>query len=366
MARATDMMGNVRTDEVSIIINASAPLLILINPENGTVTGDPVITVSGFVKVGALVKVNGEVATVTNGTFNQETGLIDGPNAINVEVKFNGDETKATRTVFLDREPPEIIILRPEAGAYMNSSLITVAVHTNEEATVYVLGEKAAFIEGEYITSVSLSEGLNSIQITARDVAGNVNTVFIVVGLDTVPPQLTVLEPIEPVLVTKKKTMVIKGTCEAGANLTINGEPVIVEENGTFVALVKLKVGENSYVIVATDEAGNTQVMEVMAKRKYVEDNSWVSWLLVFAIIAAAVSDGAIIYYFKKIGPKKIKAKEEEEEESEEPEEKAVVPKPRLMTRQRPSTEQYVDEVEFEEVSMDELEEDEIEIEKAE
>ncbi len=71
---------------------------------------------------------------------------------------------------------------------------------------------------------------------------------------DTTPPKLDVQRPTQ-----MGNFFLVQGTTEAGATVTVNGEPVDVGPDGTFKKAVALsREGWNTIVIRATDPAGNT------------------------------------------------------------------------------------------------------------
>jgi len=71
---------------------------------------------------------------------------------------------------------------------------------------------------------------------------------------DTTPPKLEVQRPTQ-----MGNFFLVQGTTEAGATVTVNGEPVDVGADGTFKKAVALsREGWNTIVIRATDPAGNT------------------------------------------------------------------------------------------------------------
>ena len=72
--------------------------------------------------------------------------------------------------------------------------------------------------------------------------------------VDTVPPKLEVAKPTQ-----MGNLILVQGVTEAGATVTVNGEPVEVAADGTFKKAIALhQTGENTLVIRATDPAGNT------------------------------------------------------------------------------------------------------------
>lgn len=81
--------------------------------------------------------------------------------------------------------------------------------------------------------------------------------VVVVVGADTIAPELTVDKPVSP---TNKPTVTITGiaTDNAGVPMVlVNGVEATVGADGKFSAEVTLKEGENEIVVVAKDKSGN-------------------------------------------------------------------------------------------------------------
>jgi hypothetical protein len=74
-----------------------------------------------------------------------------------------------------------------------------------------------------------------------------------VIEEDTEPPFLELTE----IGIVADETINIEGKTEPEASVTINDEEVTVEEDGSFVHEVSLEVGENEFVVIAKDLAGN-------------------------------------------------------------------------------------------------------------
>lgn len=73
-------------------------------------------------------------------------------------------------------------------------------------------------------------------------------------------PALELLEPHSPVIVGSTAT--IRGQAEAGAQLKINGEAVLLDEDGMFTTSFKLHPGINIMQVEATNAAGRTRLLE--------------------------------------------------------------------------------------------------------
>jgi hypothetical protein len=82
---------------------------------------------------------------------------------------------------------------------------------------------------------------------------------------DLVPPELTV----EAINETYNSKATITGKTEPTAKVKINDKEIKVSDDGSFSLEVDLIEGENKFVVIATDPAGNeTKVTKVILKRK--------------------------------------------------------------------------------------------------
>ncbi|HLG85041.1 MAG TPA: Ig-like domain-containing protein [Bradyrhizobium sp.] len=175
----------------------------------------------------------------------------------------------------MDTVPPVVTI--STTGATTNKATQTIAGHvTSTEATpgatvtLYDNGTQVGTAtvggDGSWSSSVSLSEGSNSIVAKDTDAAGNTGASSAVVfTLDTVPPVVTISTT---GATTNKATQTIAGhvtSTEAtpGATVTLydNGTQVgtaTVGSDGSWSSSVSLSEGSNSIVAKDTDAAGNT------------------------------------------------------------------------------------------------------------
>ncbi|WP_127114655.1 FecR domain-containing protein [Shimia sediminis] len=74
--------------------------------------------------------------------------------------------------------------------------------------------------------------------------------------IDTTPPFLTLLAPGDGIIV-EEASIDILGASEDGVTLTLNGQNVPVASDGGFLVNLPLQPGMNTYVLTATDRAGN-------------------------------------------------------------------------------------------------------------
>ena len=179
------------------------------------------------------------------------------------DVALNTNET--TITVTIDRTAPRLVLLQPEEDAMFNAADITILGEYEPGSTITINGLEREGISGTLQESYTLSEGRNTIVVTATDPAGNVAMVTRSVKLDRFSPTLTVLAPRNK-LVTHMTKIDVDGDVEIGSTITVSiyrsstdtiDDPIMPAEDGTFSHEVDLEEGENVIVVTSVDLAGN-------------------------------------------------------------------------------------------------------------
>jgi hypothetical protein len=116
--------------------------------------------------------------------------------------------------------------------------------------------------------TITLSEGVNTVDVTAYGPNGDSDTKTFKVNVDTKPP---VISAVVPNTVSSNELTVKGNVYDTGTGvkiLTINGNPIMNGE-GDFEAKLTLSYGANTVVIEAIDNAGNkaTQTFTVTSVR---------------------------------------------------------------------------------------------------
>ena len=167
----------------------------------------------------SAVSVSGNTATCT---YTPTTALSEGQHTIQVYgYDYDGNQSDAVSSTFtVDTVPPTLNITAPADGLKTNASTVTVTGTTNDVTSSPVTikitcGGKtynpAVGTGGAFSQVVDLSEGANTITVTATDSAGKVSTVTRTVTVDTGAPVITKIE-LTPNPVDGGKTYVIKVT----------------------------------------------------------------------------------------------------------------------------------------------------------
>ena len=162
--------------------------------------------------------------------------------------------------LLLDDVPPKFTLSSPRdnlttpaAFVYVNGTMLT-----DPDAELTVNGAKADIdpSTANFSTRVDLSEGPNSINITAVDPIFNVFTLIRNVNRHSLPPNLTIEIPPEGLLLNRT-VLVIRGTTEPGAYVLVNGVPAMVLPDGSFEAELQLSEGVNNLTVYSADQYKN-------------------------------------------------------------------------------------------------------------
>ena len=184
-----------------------------------------------------------------------------------VDKEGHKEEVRSLQTK-VDTLPPVIAIISPQDNSVLNSKTFTLKGYVDIGSTVLVDG-KSVIVDGtgNFETNIEIISSPQTINIVATDIAGNTAQKTLTLFLDLTPPQLSITKPIMFQQVNKLP-LLVEGTTEKGAKLTVNGNIVEVKDDGSFsFSLLDLPEGELSNVeVIATDSAGNSTKKIVSVK----------------------------------------------------------------------------------------------------
>ena len=230
------------------------------------------MVVSGFAEAGATLTVNG-VAVTVDGSGQWTTTIAapgsDGPFDIVATAVGAAGTSTVTRTLTIDTIAPVVAIT--SAGGTSNSAPRTIT-GTGEAGTTVevldattVLGTALVAGDGTWSASVTLTgEGDHSLTARAADAAGNVGTSApVIYTLDTVAPPVAIatIEGDDTTVNAAEAAggIVVSGTAEIGASLTVNGTAVTVDGSGAWTTTLTAPAdGPFDVTAIATDAASNT------------------------------------------------------------------------------------------------------------
>jgi M6 family metalloprotease-like protein len=274
-----DVAGNVSANlRATVNVDITAPALSLATLANGAVTNNATLNVSGTVSdtsgVAGLT-INNTSVTVTNGSFIHPFILQAGANAIRIVATDTlGNTTIDTRTITLDISAPVLNISSPADNINSAQPFAVITGTINKSATVTIkvnssTPHNASIAGNSFNTNEILSPGINTLDITATDLAGNTSAVRRTVIFDNSAPSLTVSLPGQGIT-TAHTTFTIGGTAtdsitRTTLKISVDGQNLApaVASDGTFSQTLTLPVTKTYTVVVtATDLAGNTASLQ--------------------------------------------------------------------------------------------------------
>lgn len=218
-----------------------APVITILSPSSGAYVSNnkqPVVFTlvdetggSGINTSSLVVKLDGTAVAsntlamtpVTNGysvTYTPSAAVADGTHTITVDVSDNDGNAAAQKstTFTVDTVPPTLNITSPTDGLITATETLNVSGSTNDSTSSPVTikvklngtdqGSVTVAANGSFSKSVTLSNGQNTIEVTATDAAGKTSSVTRTVTLDTSVPKV-VSAAITPNPVDAGATMII-------------------------------------------------------------------------------------------------------------------------------------------------------------
>ena len=204
------------------VTNNKQPVVFTVTDESG---GSGVNLGSVVVKLDGSSVSSSEVthSAISNGysfTYTPATALGDGSHTVTVDASDNDGNaaTQKSTTFTVDTIPPTLNVTSPTDGLITNNKTLTVSGTTNDSTSSPVIikislngadqGTVTVGGDGSFSKSVTLSDGTNTIVVTATDAAGKSSSVTKTVTLDTSVPQI-VSATITPNPVDAGQTMLI-------------------------------------------------------------------------------------------------------------------------------------------------------------
>jgi hypothetical protein len=260
--------------------SAAGPSLDITAPSDGLVTRTSTISVTGTTD-GTNVTVNGAKASLIADNFTHQVQLAEGPNTILVVAEdASGNTTTRAVSVVLDTVLPAFSVMGPVLvppngpvpTLETNLTMVDVTGVVEKGTTISANGVQATITGYGYLAQVPLDANVTSIVVTATDPAGNTaSTTVPVIFDDQIDLNATLVDEYwdkeEKRYLTYYDRTEVKGTTDPGNNVTINGIPVELEDDGSFKTEVLLDVGREFIVIEARDRAGNNMTVQYEIER---------------------------------------------------------------------------------------------------
>ena len=184
-------------------------------------------------------------------------------------VDSEGRQEGVRSTQFMvDIVPPQLVITSPTDNASLNSKNVVVSGSVETGASVKIDGQSVSVDAAGHFNKIITISGTSAvITIVATDFAGNSTQKVLHVSLDTTPPVLTVISPVS-FQECHKLPILVRGTTEPDATVTVNGNEATVDANGGFLyGLYEISEGEASIIqVIAKDTAGNATTKTINIK----------------------------------------------------------------------------------------------------
>jgi len=328
--KSCDAAGNCNLTSLHVTLKTTLPSLTVTSPKDGYLTNQEKLSVQGMTDEGARVTVNEHPVSFIGTSFSYELTLREGKNIIKVDAFDEmGNKAEVVIMVYLDTLPPVLAIDNPKDGSTVNTAEVTLDGSTEQNALVCVNGKTVHNTNGAFTTKVALTEGLNNIDVTSMDVAGNKATASVKVILDTKVSLKVNGLTTATALETTNTTYEITGTVDPDATVYVNDYPVNIDKNGNFKTVVQLNIGKNDITVQAEDNLGNKVTNSYRVQRKEVQppvkppiiptttDGSFSGMLvpiLIIVALVAAVGVGGGLYMRKR-----SKAKEAQKSQVQTP-----------------------------------------------
>jgi len=292
-ASVTTTGGTITDGPVRIFVDTTPPVIVLINPADGSETSQATVTVSGTTEASATINVsisdeNGQVvftgaAVNTNGSWSVvSTALPEGTYTVQASATDTAGNvgTSAIHTFVLDTTPPAITLITPTQGSQTNNTTPEVSGTTEPGATVVVViedsngatvftGSPTVAADGSWsVDSTTLADGTYVVTATATDGAGNTASDSNTFGVDTVDPVVVIISPADESFTADLRPE-ISGTSEPGSTVQITlldqagdvvfTDAVVADANGNWTTAPDSDLTDGPYTVtaLAQDPAGN-------------------------------------------------------------------------------------------------------------
>lgn len=241
------------TSAASSAAVAVSPLAVSMVADGSTVTAG-VLDVSGVATGAAAVTVNNRQVAVTNGLFSTAVPLAAGSNEIAIAaVDASGKSWKEVRKVTLDNGAPLLTVGAADIQV-ASKGVLELKGTVDRPAFVSIAGIPAAVQGLEWSSAVTLTPGLNTVEVQAVDLTGQGSAQKITVFYTPSAADLAVTSPAADA-VTSTASMTISGTVSdtaAAVTAQVNGVTVDVTVTAGQFSLPVEFTQEGAYTVTLT------------------------------------------------------------------------------------------------------------------
>lgn len=270
LVTSTDVVLNDSTGSIVVVEDSTAPVTV-ISTQSQT-TYNPIITLSGTTEAFANVTVTG--GSLPASTVASASGIWTTPVSLNLSslntlvvtaTDLAGNSGSASVNITHDATPIFLNMNVPNqtvhasnftfTGATKSGATVMFQVNTGSVTTI------TAPLSGNFTGTVSLlSDTINTVYVVAQDATLTIATGSFVITEDSTSPVLSFVNPSGAT--SALTSVLLQGTTEANASLSVNNSGVIVVGNATATGVFALSIPLNANVlntlnVTATDAVGN-------------------------------------------------------------------------------------------------------------
>ncbi|MHC4491454.1 MAG: protein kinase domain-containing protein [Planctomycetota bacterium] len=234
-----------RAEALERVTAVAVARLLAIRVEIAEVTNDPVISVVVHRLRSCVIGGNEFVpgAYVAGPTRMRLPSLTEGRHELPfVMIDRAGNRRAGSVVCIVDRTAPALAILEPPEGAQFRKGRVPFRVRVedaNPGETVSVNGQAAPLKDGEALGVLEFEDGEHTIEVVARDRAGNEAETSRKIVVDSKAPEL---ELATARIATRDGLVSVRGRVHSRAEqVTVDGQPVAVDADGAFAADVVVK-----------------------------------------------------------------------------------------------------------------------------
>jgi len=172
---AADQAGNTAPALRLIELVTAPPQVVINSPTEGAWINNPKVTIEGQAPAGVVLKINNQTIPVApDGSFRYDLLLNEGDQTIQMTATDDvGNVTTVERTVHVKTSGPRLEVNIIDGASFSDSALQLTGVTSPGAVVLVNQREIGVGTLGDFQTTVSLLEGDNLIDVTARDQAGN-------------------------------------------------------------------------------------------------------------------------------------------------------------------------------------------------
>ena len=262
---AVDIYENTATESLTFTIDTTPPIIYIISPINNSYYNTTNIQLS----VEANEPISRWEYSVDQGSFKEFNGsitlsLTEGNHSIIVKgIDLAGNENSTKISFIIDVTPPKILIINPVNGSISNSSVVRIEALADEPISKWMYSmDEGPYIQFSGNITIKLRDGTHTLSVKGVDYAGNVGLSTVRFTIDTKPPAIIIISPVNNSYYNRTTILLLVNSTEEIAKWEYS------IDNGPYTLFsgreeVELSEGSHTISFKCWDLAGNYNVSTV-------------------------------------------------------------------------------------------------------